>query len=73
MTIDQAIFITNIFAESYPELHLKLWGNFQKEVPKSKRTGVFGADNLAYIKWLKKDENPVFLNFVKKDVNIFTT
>lgn len=73
MTIEQAVFITNIFAESHTDLHLSLWEQFKREVPVSQRSGVYGADNLSYIKWLKKQNNSVFVNFIKNDVNIFTT
>lgn len=35
----KAIFITNTFAQAHPEEHIKLWRQFEKEVPVSKRSG----------------------------------
>lgn len=72
LTIDRAMFITNIFATAYPELHTSLWNEFEKEVPTKQRSGYFGADNLAYITWLKKKNHPVFTKFVNEAVDIRT-
>lgn len=72
MTVDRAIFITNIFADYHPEKHVELWTQFEKEVPASKRSGVYGADNLAYVKWLKEKKNPIFMEFIKEHVSVMT-
>jgi hypothetical protein len=56
--ISKAIFITNTFAQAHPQEHINLWIQFEKEVPYSKRSGAFGTDNLAYVKWLKIQKNP---------------
>lgn len=72
MTIDKAIFITNVFAEHNPESHVLLWRRFENEVPVNKRSGVYGSDNLAYINWLKKEKDPVFLSFIDENISIIT-
>jgi len=72
MTIDKAVFITNIFAESNPEVHTDLWKQFEREVPVKERSGMFGASNIAYIKWLKVQNNPVFNSFIANNVSVET-
>jgi hypothetical protein len=72
LTIDRAIFITNTFAMAHPDLHTQLWGEFLAEVPASKRSGYFGADNIAYVQWLKKKQHPVFLEFIQDHVDVKT-
>jgi len=67
-TIASSIFITNTFAAAYPEEHLRLWKQFEQEVPFSQRSGTYGADNVAYIRWLKKQKNPVVLKFLSEDI-----
>lgn len=67
-SIHQAIFMTNTFAESNPQEHVKLWGEFEKEVPYAKRSGYFGADNVAYINYLRKIKAPAFITFFNQDV-----
>jgi len=62
--IQRSIFATNAFASEYPEEHVKLWQQFEKEVPVSKRSGAYGADNAAYIKWLREKKVPTFMNFI---------
>ena len=66
--VAKAIFITNTFAAAHPEEHIRLWKQFEQEVPYSQRSGVYGADNLAYIRWLKKQKNPVVLKFLNEDI-----
>lgn len=64
----QAIFITNTFAQAHPEEHTQLWAQFEKQVPFSKRTGMYGADNYAYVKWLKSQKNPVVVQFLQENI-----
>ena len=68
--IDKAIFLTNIFASNHPQEHIQLWAQFEKEVPASKRTGVYGMENKAYISWLKETKNPVFLTFLQENMQV---
>ncbi|CDQ41941.1 hypothetical protein [Virgibacillus salexigens] len=70
MTIDKAIFITNVFADFHPKLHTELWQQFEHEVSKKERSGIYGVENMAYISWLKKKENPEFLSFMHKQINV---
>jgi hypothetical protein len=63
-TTAKAIFITNTFAQAHPEEHTKLWQQFEKEVPFSKRSGAYGMDNVAYIRWLRTQNNPVAKEFM---------
>jgi len=72
MSIDRAIFLTNVFAQSHPDEHLQLWQQFEQEVPLKERTGAFGSDNLAYIGWLKKKQEPVFIGFVRNNIDTET-
>jgi hypothetical protein len=72
MTIDRAIFITNVFADANPEAHIKLWKQFEQEVPASKRSGHYGADNVAYINWLKKKNPPEFQQFIQQHIYVKT-
>jgi hypothetical protein len=72
MTIDRAIFITNTFADAYPEAHIRLWEQFEKEVPASKRSGHYGADNVAYVNWLKKKNPPEFQQFIQNHIDVKT-
>jgi hypothetical protein len=64
----KAIFITNTFAGAYPEEHTKLWKQFEKEVPFNKRSGAYGADNMAYMKWIRTQNNPTMNAFLKEDI-----
>lgn len=66
--IAKAIFITNTFAQAHPKEHIALWTQFEKEVPVNKRTGAYGADNLAYVKWLKEQNNPTVMEFTRNDI-----
>lgn len=70
-TIDftsKAIFITNTFAQAHPEEHIKLWGQFEKEVPYGKRSGAYGLDNVAYVKWLGQQRNQVAMDFLANNI-----
>ena len=71
--IHKSIFATNIFAEHHPDLHLKLWKEFEAEVPESQRTGYYGSDNVAYVKYLKQKKDPTFLSFIQEAVESRTT
>lgn len=66
--VAKAIFVTNTFAAAHPNEHVKLWSQFEKEVPASKRTGVYGADNMAYVRWLRTQSNPVVTQFLQEDI-----
>lgn len=66
--VSRSIFITNTFAKAHPEEHIKLWEQFEKEVPFNKRSGAYGADNLAYIKWIRTQDNPVVKQFLSNDI-----
>ncbi|MCU5503639.1 hypothetical protein OCB09_09750 [Bacillus cereus] len=66
--ISKSIFITNTFAQAHPEEHIRLWVQFEKEVPYSKRSGTYGADNLAYVSWLKKQQIPVVKQFLTTNI-----
>lgn len=71
MSIDvtgKAIFITNTFAQAHPQEHIKLWAQFEKEVPFKERSGMYGADNQAYVKWLKQQNNPLIQSFLKDNL-----
>lgn len=50
--INKAIFSTNQFATGAPDLHRKIWAEFEKAVPASKRNAFYGADSVEYIKYL---------------------
>lgn len=64
----KAIFITNTFAQAHPEEHLKLWKRFEQEVPFSKRSGAYGVENMAYVRWLRKQNNPTVNEFLKDSI-----
>jgi hypothetical protein len=64
----QAIFITNTFAAAHPEEHVRLWTQFEKEVPFSKRSGAYGMDNVAYIRWLRQQSNPIVSQFLANNI-----
>jgi hypothetical protein len=64
----QAIFITNTFAAAHPQEHVQLWSQFEKEVPYSKRSGAYGMDNLAYIRWLRQQSNPFVIEFLSNNI-----
>lgn len=66
--IDQAIFITNTFASAHPKEHVELWRQFEKEVPFSKRSGAYGIDNLAYVRWLRAQRHPLVKQFIDENV-----
>lgn len=66
--INQAIFMTNTFAKEYPDVHVQLWKEFEQAVPFSQRSGYYGADNVAYIRFLKQKKHPVFVNFFSNNV-----
>lgn len=68
MNIQRAIFATNAFASEYPADHIRLWAQFEQEVARSKRTGYYGADNDAYIKWLREKKDPIFVGFAQNNV-----
>ncbi|RHW31867.1 hypothetical protein [Oceanobacillus profundus] len=68
MTIEKAIFITNVFAHSYPDLHTQLWKEFEENVHQSKRSGVFGADKLAYMKWLNEKKHDTFISLIDNSI-----
>lgn len=63
--IGRAIFITNTFANAYPEEHIQLWNQFEREVPVNQRSGIYGADNLAYVRWLRKKQIPLVQEFFR--------
>ncbi|GIN55075.1 MULTISPECIES: hypothetical protein [Bacillus subtilis group] len=64
----KAIFITNTFAQAHPEEHIKLWRQFEKEVPVSKRSGAYGVENMAYVRWLRDLNNQVVREFLKESI-----
>ncbi|MCD7911081.1 hypothetical protein KC480_06015 [Bacillus velezensis] len=64
----KAIFVTNTFAQAHPEEHVKLWERFEQEVPASKRSGAYGIENIAYVKWLRELDNPVVRKFLKESI-----
>ncbi|MBU5261992.1 hypothetical protein [Bacillus atrophaeus] len=64
----KAIFVTNTFAQAHPEEHIKLWRQFEKEVPASNRSGAYGIENMAYVRWLRKLDNPVVSEFLKESI-----
>jgi hypothetical protein len=66
LATQQAIFATNAFADAFPEIHTQLWNQFESEVPHKQRSGYYGADNVAYIRWLKEKKNPVFIRFAQQ-------
>lgn len=68
MNTNQAIFMTNTFAQANPQEHLRLWRIFESEVPVSKRSGVFGLENVAYINFLRARKEPAFMEFFRQDV-----
>ncbi len=68
--VQVCIFATNSFAKEYPDVHVELWEEFEKLIPPADRTGYYGADNVAYIKFLRKSNNPVFDNFYKNVLEI---
>lgn len=66
--VGKAIFITNTFATANPELHRELWAQFEKEVPFPKRSGMYGADNVAYVRWLKAQKNEIVNGFLHENI-----
>jgi hypothetical protein len=68
--IQQCIFATNAFADAFPDEHISLWEQFEKEVPESKRSGYHGADNRAYINWLVLRKEPVFVQFAQGHIQM---
>lgn len=64
----KAIFITNTFAQAHPEDHVRLWHQFEKEVPFSKRSGAYGMDNVAYVRWLRQQQNPIATEFLANNI-----
>ncbi|KAF2421774.1 MULTISPECIES: hypothetical protein [Bacillus subtilis group] len=64
----KAIFVTNTFAQAHPEEHIKLWKQFENEVPASKRSGAYGVENMAYVRWLKKLDNPIVREFLRESI-----
>ncbi|MED3625647.1 hypothetical protein P4478_00180 [Bacillus subtilis] len=64
----KAIFVTNTFAQAHPEEHIKLWKQFENEVPVSKRSGAYGVENMAYVRWLKKLDNPIVREFLRESI-----
>ncbi len=66
--LSKAIFITNTFAAAHPQEHITFWKQFEKEVPVKERSGAYGADNMAYIRWLRKQNNPLVNQFLKESI-----
>ncbi|QHW35786.1 hypothetical protein GZH47_33370 (plasmid) [Paenibacillus rhizovicinus] len=70
--VNQSIFITNAFASEFPAEHTGLWRQFEKEVPLKDRSGIYGSDNVAYVRWLKNQNHPAYEEFragiVKKEM-----
>jgi hypothetical protein len=66
--ISKSIFVTNTFAQAHPREHVVLWKQFEQEIPVKERSGVYGADNMAYIKWLRTQNNPIVNNFLKDNI-----
>jgi hypothetical protein len=66
--INRSIFITNTFAQLHPREHIFLWDMFQKQVPAAKRRGYYGAENVAYINWLKNRKDKVFVDFIHEEI-----
>jgi len=62
--IQRAIFVTNAFADACPQEHHRLWNIFEQEVSYEKRSGYYGADNLAYINWLNMNRPVAYMNFI---------
>lgn len=70
MDIQRAIFLTNVLASADSYRHLELWNQFEREVPPSERTGYYGADNVAYIKWLKKHHSDFLTEFTNETLDV---
>lgn len=68
LSINQAIFMTNTFAEANKEVHVNLWNDFERDVPVAQRSGYFGADNVAYIMYLRKRKEPLFFDFFSESL-----
>jgi|GEM_PF-3237653 len=66
--VQRSIFATNAFASQYPEEHTALWHQFEEAVPQQKRSGYYGADNAAYVKWLRETKQPLFLSFLQASI-----
>lgn len=64
----RAIFMTNAFASEHPQEHTNLWYQFESETPHKERTGYYGADNVAYIKWLRDKRVPLFTQFLESNI-----
>jgi hypothetical protein len=67
-TVAKAIFVTNTFANAHPNEHVALWEQFEKEVPINERSGAYGVDNMAYIRWLRQQNNPIVNQFLKDNI-----
>lgn len=66
--VQKAIFITNTFAMAHPQEHVQLWSQFENEVPVKERSGAYGLDNMAYTRWLKRQNNPVVSQFLAENI-----
>ncbi len=66
--LSKSIFITNTFAAAHPQEHISLWNQFEKEVPAKERSGAYGADNMAYMRWLREQNNPTVNQFLKESI-----
>ena len=47
---------------------MQLWKEFEEDVEPSKRSGVFGADNLAYMKWLNEKKHDTFISLIDNSI-----
>jgi hypothetical protein len=70
IAIQRAIFATNAFADAFPKEHIELWKRFENEVPYKDRSGVYGAENVAYIRWLTKIRHPLFVKFAQEHIGM---
>lgn len=58
MDIQKSIFITNTFAGAFPDTHISLWSQFEKQVSQTTRNAFYGAENVEYVKFIKTVDNP---------------
>ncbi|WDI05018.1 hypothetical protein PUW25_25960 (plasmid) [Paenibacillus urinalis] len=66
--VQRSIFATNAFASEFPEQHTQLWKEFEEKVPQVNRIGYYGADNVAYIGWLRSTKNALFNSFLQSNI-----
>jgi len=71
MEISKAIFLTNTFAEMHPDKHTELWNKFIESNVDIKKNSPYGVDNLKYIEFMKKLQDPVFMNFARENITVY--